>query len=130
MKNKKMILAAVALVAVVALMLGLYFIARPKAQTGGKNITIEVVHEDGSVKTVKCATDAEVLGPVLEAENLVAYEEGPYGMFISEVDGERAVWEENGAYWALYEGDEYATAGADTLVIADGGVYKLVFTVG
>jgi len=130
MKNKKMIVAVVALIAVVGLMLGLYFGLRPETQQGGKTITIEIVHEDGTVKSVTCSTDEEFLGPVLEAEKLVAYEDGPYGMYIAEADGERAVWEENGAYWALYEGEEYATNGADTLVIADGGVYKLVFTVG
>ena len=130
MKNKKTLIAAGALILVAALMMGLYFGLRPQTQQGGKTITIEVVHEDGTVRSVTCATDEEFLGPVLEAQELVVSEEGPYGMFIAEADGERAVWEENGAYWALYEGEEYATAGADTLVITDGGLYKLVFTLG
>ena len=33
----------------------------------------------------------------------------------------------DGAYWALYEGDEYATASAADIVLTDGGVYKLIY---
>ena len=46
---------------------------------------------------------------------------------IHTVDGIRAVYSE-GAYWAIYEGEEYAMQGIDTTPIVDGGVYKLVYT--
>ena len=46
------------------------------------------------------------------------------------VDGEDAVYEEDGAYWALYEGEEYAQQGVDATPATDGGRYGLVYTVG
>ena len=49
---------------------------------------------------------------------------------ISAVDGENASWEENHSYWALYIGADYATTGADGVVLTDGGEYSLVYTFG
>ena len=99
-----------------------------KTQEGLKNITVTVVHSDGTSKDFTSETDEEYLGPVLEEAGLIVGEEGPYGLVISEVDGETAVYETDGAYWALYEGDEYALQGIDTTPLTDGGVYKLVYT--
>ena len=53
---------------------------------------------------------------------------GPYGLEITEVDGEKAVYSEDGAYWAVYEGEEYALQGIDTTPVKEGQVYKLVWT--
>ena len=43
------------------------------------------------------------------------------------VDGIVLDWATDSAYWALYEGDAYATASAAGIVLVDGGVYKLVY---
>ena len=129
MKNKKTILAVVAMVLVIGLMVGVYLFTRPATVQGGKEITVEVVHGDGSSKTFTFSTDAEFLGQVLEAEELVEFEEGPYGMMIKAVDGEQAVYEVDGAYWALFEGEDYAMQGADLTVIEDGDLFKLVYTI-
>ena len=51
MKNKKTILAVVAMVLVIGLMVGVYLFTRPATVQGGKEITVEVVHGDGSSKT-------------------------------------------------------------------------------
>jgi len=130
MKNKKLIVAVVALVLVVAALLGIYVATRPEAVEGGKEITVTVVHGDGSSKDFVYHTDEEYLGPVILAEGLVEGKEGPYGLEISAVDGETADWNVNQSYWALYVGDDYATTGADGVVLTDGGVYKLVYTIG
>ena len=130
MKNKRLILAIIAMVAVIAVMLGAYMVTRPETMAGGKAITVTVVHQDGTEKNFEYSTDEEYLGPVLLAEGLVEGEEGPYGLTIHAVDGERASWEENQSYWALFIGEEYATTGADGVVVTDGGVYKLVYTIG
>lgn len=130
MKNKKLIIASVILVAVVALMAGLFFATRPETVAGGKNITITVVHGDGSQKVFEYATDAEYLGDVLVAENLVNGEMGQYGLYFDTVDGEQAVWETDQAYWSILIGEEYATLGADGIALTDGGAYSLVYTIG
>lgn len=130
MKNKKMIIIAAAVVAVIALLMGLYFATRPETAQGAKAFTVTVVHSDGGEKTFSYNTDLEFLGEVLLAEGLIAGEDGPYGMMISTVDGEDAIWEESGAYWALYVGEEYGTTGVDTTPVYDGSVFKLVYTLG
>ena len=130
MKNKKLIVALIALVAVAAVLLGVYMVTRPETVEGGKTITVTVVHADGTSKDFECVTDEEYLGSVLMADNIVVGEDGPYGLVINTVDGETASWEENQSYWALFIGEEYATTGADGVVLTDGGVYKLVYTIG
>ena len=130
MKNKKLVVAAVALVLAVALLLGVYLATRQETVAGGKEITVTVVHSDGSSKDFTYRTDEEYLGPVILAEGLVEGKDGPYGLEISAVDGEAADWNMNQSYWALYIGEDYATTGADGVVLTDGGVYKLVYTIG
>ena len=130
MKNKKIVIAVIAFVAVVAIMAGLWVVTREEAVAGNKSITVTVVHADGTSKDFNYKTDAEYLGEVIVSEGLVEGQDGPYGLEISAVDGEAASWEANQSYWALFIGEEYATTGADGIVLTDGGMYKLVYTIG
>ena len=130
MKNKKLIIALAAFAAVIALLAGVYFGTRPAASEGAKTITVAVTHQDGTEKTFTCHTSEEYLGAVLLAEKLAEGEDSQYGLVIDTVDGETASWEENQSYWALFIGDEYAATGADTTPVTDGGLYKLVYTIG
>jgi len=95
-----------------------------------KHIMVTVVHSDETSKVFEYDTAEEFLGPLLVAEGLIQGNDGPYGLEIIEADGETAVYESNGAYWALYEGDEYALQGVDTTPIVEEGSYKLVYTRG
>ena len=129
MKNKKMILAAVALVVVIAIFAGVYVATRPEAQQGSKAITVVVVHADGSEKTFEYRTDAEKLGAFLEEKGLIESEGADSGMFHT-VDGEKADWSVNQSYWAFYLGEEYAMTGIYDTVVENGAIYKLVYTIG
>ena len=129
-KNKKIIIAAVAIVAVIAVFLGVYFATRPDTSAGSKTISVEVVHSDESSKTFTYQTDAEYLGEVLLDEGLIEGENGDYGLYITVVDGEEAVYEVDGAYWAFYQGDEYAMQGVDQTPVNDGDAFSLVYTIG
>lgn len=129
-KNKKLIIAAVAVVAVIALFVGIFLATRPDTTQGSKTITVEVVHADESSKTFTYHTDEEYLGDVILAEGLVEGSMGDYGLYITAVDGESAVYEVDGAYWCLYVGEEYATLGADQTPINDGDSFSLVYTLG
>lgn len=126
--NKKIILAAVALVAVIGIFLGIYFATRPDTQDGAKTFTLTVVHKDGSENTYTYHTDAEFLGDALLEEGIIVAKDGPYGLDVSHVDGEKAVWAEDNAYWALYVGEEYATTGVSTTPVYEGSVFKYVYT--
>ena len=130
MKNKKLLVSVLALVLVVAVFAGIWLSSRPETQTGRKAITVTVVHGDGTAKDFHCSTDGEYLGQVLLATGIAEGTDGPYGLEIHSVDGETADWNVDQSYWALYIGEEYATTGADGIVLTDGGVYRLVYTIG
>ncbi len=129
MKNKKLVLAIVALVAVIGVFAGVYFATRTEASQGSKAITVTVVHADGTAKEFAYRTDAEMLGAYLEEQGLIGSEGADTGMFHT-VDGEKADWNVNQSYWAFYLGEEYAMTGIYDTPITDGAVYKLVYTLG
>ena len=131
MKNKKLIFGVIALVAVVGIMLGVWFATRPQEepQVGTKTFTVTVVHADKTEKTISYNTDAGKLGAFLEEKGLISAEGADAGMFHT-VDGEKADWNENQSYWAFYIGEEYAVKGIYDTSITDGAAYKLVYTIG
>ena len=98
--------------------------------TGKNAITVKVVHKDGTEKVFTYHTDEEFLGDVLLDAGLIKGNDGAYGLEITEVDGETAVYATDKAYWALYEGDQYALQGISTTPVKDGGEYALVYTKG
>lgn len=129
-KTAKLLLPVLVLLAVAALLAGLYLSSRPEAAAGSKSITVEVIHADGSQKTVAYQTDADYLGPLLLSEGLIKGDMGPYGLYITEVDGEVADYSQNKSFWAVFIGEEYATTGADLIPLTDDGAYALVYTIG
>ncbi|MBQ8797629.1 MAG: hypothetical protein IJZ56_05500 [Oscillospiraceae bacterium] len=96
--------------------------------TGSKTFTVVVVHKDQSTKEYVYKTDEEFVGKVLQDHGLIQGNMGQYGLEITVVDGEKAVYAEDAAYWAIYEGEEYAMQGIDTTPVVDGRTYKLVYT--
>ena len=128
MKNKKIVLAVLALALVIGILAGVYMGTRPQAQEGAKAVTILIVHKDGTQKQLEYNTDAEFLADLLlEKELVTGYASEEYGFTIESVDGIKLDWSKDGAYWALYEGDAYATESAAGIVLTDGSVYKLVY---
>ena len=130
MKNKKLILIAVALVACVAVMLGIFLATRPETVTGSKTVTVTVVHKDGSEKVFTCHTDEEYLGKVLVNEGIVDAAYGEFGLYFDTADGEKADWNVDNGWWQVFVGEEAAITGADQIPIADGDTFKLVYTIG
>ena len=130
MKNKKLILVAVALVACMAVMLGVFMMTRPETVSGSKTITVTVVHKDGSEKVFTCHTDEEYLGKVLVNENIVVGSYGEFGLYFDTADGEKADWNVDNGWWQVFVGEESAMVGADQLPIANGDTFKLVYTIG
>ena len=128
MKNKKLVIAAAALVLVVALMAGIWMATRPETAEGAKAYAVTVVHSDGPQKVFLYRTDAEFLDDALLAEGLIAGEEGPYGLTVITVDGEDAVWDSDNAYWAIWIGEEMATTGISEIPVYDGSSFKLEYT--
>ena len=127
MMNKKIVIAIVALVALVGIFLGIFFLTKPETQQGAKQITVIVVHKDGTQKTFTYHTDEEYLDKVLIAEGLMEGHDDQYGLVVDKVDGEAAIWDVGKADWSLYIGEEYATTGISMTPVHDGTTYKLVY---
>ena len=100
----------------------------PVMDEGLMQITVTVVHSDGSTKDFTYQTPDSSLGVVLVENGLIEGNDGPYGLEITKVDGEEAVYEKDKAYWAIYEEGEYATSGVDGIAVVDGANYKLEYT--
>ena len=128
MKDKKLLIALIAFLAVVGIMVGILLITRPFTNADRKTITVTVVHSNGTEKAFTYETAEEFLGPVLYGEGLIV-ESASAGMFDT-VDGEKADWGVDQSYWALYIGENYATTGVDATPIYDGDHYRLVYTRG
>ncbi len=129
-KHAKLSLALLAFVALIGLFAGLYLSSRPDTTPGDKSVTVEVVHKDEVSRTFHFQTDKEYLGDLLLSEGIVKGEQGQFGLYIREVDGERADFDLDKAYWALFVGEDYATQGADVTPLQDGDSFRLVYTLG
>lgn len=125
--NKKTLFAVAALAVAAALLLGLWYFNRPQPQPGEKTVVVEVVHADQSEKEFTCHTDAEYLGELLTEEKLVEGEMGPYGLFITTVDGETAQ-DSLRQWWCITKGGQRVDTGADATPIADGDHFELTMS--
>ena len=129
-QNKKLLIAAVALVALIGVFMGIWFTTRPATAQGAKTITVEVVHADESKKSFNYHTDEGYLANVLLTEGLVEGDNGDWGLYITKVDGEEANYDANQSYWAVYQNGEYAQVGVSELPVNDGDSFSLVYTIG
>ena len=128
--QKTVALGAIVLVVLLMVLYGVWSSTRPATEEGGKTITVDVVHKDGSKNTFTYKTEAEYLEEVLVGESLVEGEEGQYGLYIKVVDGERADFDEDGAYWSIEQDGEPSVLGAGEIPVHDGDSFALVYTVG
>ena len=129
-KTTKMILAAALLALVAVGMFFAYQQFKPKPEEGLKNIEVVVVHKDGTEKSFPVKTEAEFLADVLVSEGIVEDNQTEYGLYILVADGEFADYNADGGWWAVYEGDTQSNFGASELPIKNGGLYKVVYTIG
>ena len=78
------------------------------------SFTFEVYLKDGSLKsTHKITTDKSTVGEALVSEGLIEGDEGPYGLYVKQVDGVVADYDVDGTYWAFYVNGQYAVSGVD-----------------
>ena len=125
--NRKTLFAVAALAVVAALMLGIWYFTRPQAQEGAKTVVVEVVHADESAKEFTYSTCAQYLGELLLDEKLAEGEQGPYGLFITTVDGETAQ-DSLRQWWCITKDGKQTETGADTVPIADGDHFELTMS--
>lgn len=94
---------------------------------GNTTVNVEVKVNDESV-TFTVHTDKTTLGDALLEHNIIAGEDGDYGLYVKEVNGISADYDTDKAYWAFYKDGEYMNTGVDSTTISDGEHYELVYT--
>ena len=97
---------------------------------GSKTITVKVIDNEGKTVVFTIKTDAKTVGEALMENNLIAGEEGDFGLYVKVVNGLRADYNKDRAYWGFNIDGEAAPTGVDLTDITDGGVYELVYTIG
>lgn len=98
--------------------------------SGSKTITVTVKENEEFTVVFTIKTDGEILGDILTDLELIAGDAGPYGLYLKVVNGLRADYDKDKAFWAFYINGESATTGLDGEKIADGKKYELVYTIG
>ena len=72
MRRKSLWIGAAALAAAIVVFLAAYLALAPRPEAGEKTVTVEIVHGDGTGRTVELHTEAAYLGEALmEQEGLV-----------------------------------------------------------
>ena len=92
---------------------------------GNTKFILTVVDKEGVETQFEIHTDKETVGEALEELELIAGEEGEYGLFVKTVNGITADYDKDGVYWAFYINDEYAQTGIDATTITEGDNYSL-----
>ena len=90
---------------------------------GGKSFEFTVVNMAGEEATFEVKTDEDTVGAALLENNMIAGEDGDYGLYVKTVNGETVDYDKDGKYWAFYINGEYGMTGVDSTDIVDGDSY-------
>ncbi len=93
------------------------------------NITVTVKDKDGKTADFKIETKKTNLADALLEKELVTGDDTEYGLYIKTVNGIRADYTEDKAYWALLDKDgNMLQTGASSTPIAQGDAFILAYT--
>lgn len=128
--GKKIWIGVAVLAAAVAVMVGVFLLFGEKPVEGSKEITIDVVDSARQTTTYELRTDAEYLRQAMEEAEGLTFDgqESEYGMMVDTVNGERADYTLDGAYWSFYVNGEYCNYGIDSQPVLDGDRFSIEYT--
>lgn len=92
---------------------------------GNTKFILTVVDKEGVETQFEIHTDKETVGEALVELEVIAGEEGEYGLYVKTVNGITADYDKDGVYWAFYINGEYAQTGIDATTITEGDNYSL-----
>ena len=95
---------------------------------GATYFLFEITDDDGNVSTWNINTDAITVGDALVRVGLIEGEQSEFGLMVLFVNGLRADYVEDGAWWAFYIDGEMAMEGVDTTKIEEGKTYAFIYT--
>ena len=128
--KKKILIAAGAFLAAVAILVGIFIIFREKPVEGSKEITIEVINSEEKSTVYELKTDVEYLRQAMDEAKGLTYdgEDSQYGFAVYTVNGETADFSVDQSYWAFYVNGEYCNYGIDTQPVEDGDEFQIIYT--
>ena len=95
---------------------------------GSTTFTFEVTDNDGNVSVWNVHTNESTVGDALVGVGLIEGDVSDFGLMVTHVNGLRADFTEDGAWWAFYIDGEMAMAGVDSTDIEEGASYAFVYT--
>jgi len=101
------------------------------SQNIGEGATVflfEATDNEGNVSTWSVHTNAATVGEALVEVGLIEGEVSDFGLMVLYVNGIRADYNEDGAYWAFYADGDFAVVGVDSTDIEEGVTYAFVYT--
>ena len=90
---------------------------------GQTKFLFTVVDKEGNETNFEIHTDKETVGEALLELELIAGEDGEFGLYVKTVNGMTADYDVNQTYWAFYIDGEYAMSGVDVTTIEEGKAY-------
>ena len=90
---------------------------------GSKSFEFTVVNMACEEATLEVKTDEDTVGAALLENNVIAGEDGDYGLYVKTVNGETVDYDKDGKYWAFYINGEYGMTGVDATDIVEGDSY-------
>ena len=91
---------------------------------GKTKFNFTVVDKDGKETAFEIHTDKTTVGDALLELELIAGEEGAYGLYVKTVNGITADYDVDQTYWAFYVNGEYAVTGVDATDVEAGATYS------
>ena len=91
---------------------------------GEKEFVFTVTDADGKETAFLVHTDKTTVGEALLELNLIAGDEGAYGLYVKTVNGATYDYDTDGKYWAFYVNGEYGMTGVDMTDITEGATYS------
>ena len=95
---------------------------------GSKAFLFKTTDGDGNTTTWNVHTNETTVGDALVKVGLIDGTTSDFGLMVSHVNGIRADYVEDDAWWAFYIDDEMAMAGVDSTEIEEGVVYSFIHT--
>ncbi|MBR4868781.1 MAG: DUF4430 domain-containing protein [Clostridia bacterium] len=90
---------------------------------GNTGFDFSVTDGEGNTTYFTVNTNQTTVGAALLENNLIAGEDGDYGLYVKQVNGITADYNVDGSYWAFYVNGKYATGGVDQTEIKAGETY-------
>ncbi|MDR2532323.1 MAG: DUF4430 domain-containing protein [Oscillospiraceae bacterium] len=95
---------------------------------GSVEFRFEVTDNEEETTVWNVRTDEVTIGAALVEVGLIGGEEASFGLMVIYVNGLRADFNQDGAYWAFYIDGEFASTGVDSTETEPDKVYAFVYT--